>query len=257
MWRCEWGLHLLGYARPMVYETWRPNNPELQRLCRNNHVMIRWICGSKTEMKQPQLRCYKNLALRILCRSFAASDSDGMAMYSVPSPVSKLSQTSRFLALESKEGWWRHGLNVWKVRSISVTWLALTHKTEMHGESVFDITWYCQSHRMGHGWVDGWMGGWIYIYIGDDDDFSQVKEIYMFYFRLTTYLPIILCQADGTSQVFYTLISVSIYPFSVLILVVIVWERKNFMEIWGSGKIFNRTCTYFPNWEIISAIERN
>ena len=32
------------------------------------------------------------------------------------------------------------------------------------------------------------------------------------------YLQIILCQSEDTSQVFYTLISVTIYPFSVLIL---------------------------------------
>ena len=34
--------------------------------------------------------------------------------------------------------------------SISVAWLALTHKTEMHEEPVFVIAWCCQPHRLRH-----------------------------------------------------------------------------------------------------------
>ena len=61
-------------------------------------------------------------------------------MYSRPRSVSNLSQTFRFPALETKEGLGRHCLNVWRLMSVIVAWLALTRKTEMHGELVFDTS---------------------------------------------------------------------------------------------------------------------
>ena len=101
-------------------------------------------------------RHYRNLALRILRGSVAVGDSDGMAMHNELRPVSNISQTFRFPALENKEGHGRYGLkfilNVCRRMSISVVWLALTNKTQIHvyGEPVFDITWWCRIHRMGH-----------------------------------------------------------------------------------------------------------
>ena len=65
-----------------------------------------WTGGSmasKTETNHPQLYYNKNLALRILPRSFAAGDSDGMAMDIVSCPVSNVEQIFPFPALESKE----------------------------------------------------------------------------------------------------------------------------------------------------------
>ena len=56
------------------------------------------------ETKHPQLHYYRNLALRILHWSFTVANSDGMAMYNGPCPVSNLSQTFQFSGLESKEG---------------------------------------------------------------------------------------------------------------------------------------------------------
>ena len=44
--------------------------------------------------------------------------------------LSNLSQTFPFLAEEGGEGIERHGLNVWRLVSIIVVWLALTRKTE-------------------------------------------------------------------------------------------------------------------------------
>ena len=61
--------------------------------------------------------------------------SDGMEMYNVPRPVSNLSQTFRFQALEGEKDI-KGGLNVWKLMSVIAAWLALTRKTELHGESV-------------------------------------------------------------------------------------------------------------------------
>ena len=46
---------------------------------------------------------------------------------SEPRPVSNLSQTFRFSALESNEGLERHGLNVWRLISVIVAWLTLTY----------------------------------------------------------------------------------------------------------------------------------
>ena len=34
-------------------ETWAPNASDLQRLCRNDRAMIRWICGAKLADKIP------------------------------------------------------------------------------------------------------------------------------------------------------------------------------------------------------------
>ena len=62
-----------------------------------------------------------------------------MIFTSGPCAVSNLSQTFQCPALESKGGLGRHGLNVWRLMSVIVAWLALTRKIEMHGEKVFDI----------------------------------------------------------------------------------------------------------------------
>ena len=86
-------------------------------------------------------------------------------LQNVPRPVSNPWQTFWFPALENKEGLGRHGLNVWRLMSVIVACLALTHKTEMHGKLVFDKTWCCQPHRMGrtahqskngYGWTIMW-----------------------------------------------------------------------------------------------------
>ena len=78
-----------------------------------------------------------------------------------------LLQTFRIPALEYNEGLERCGLNVRRLMSVSVAWLALTPVTNMHGEPVFDIAWCCQPDGMGHGqhlnqkwiWMDGWIDG--------------------------------------------------------------------------------------------------
>ena len=40
--------------------------------------------------------------------------------------------------------------NPWRLMSISVAWLALTHMAAMHVKPVFDIAWCYQLHKMGH-----------------------------------------------------------------------------------------------------------
>ena len=62
----------------------------------------------------------------------------GPPLSATPS-VSNLSQTFRFPSLESKGGLGKHGLNVWRPMSVNVALLALTHWTEMHRESVFNV----------------------------------------------------------------------------------------------------------------------
>ena len=118
--------------------------------CSDSAAMtLSWPAGFvslKTETKHPQLHYYRNMTLRILRLSFTVSHSDGMDMYSGPGPVSILSQTFWFLVLDSKEGLWRRGLDVWRLIQVFVAWLTLAHKTEMHGEPVFDMAWCCQSH---------------------------------------------------------------------------------------------------------------
>ena len=59
----------------------------------------------------------------------------------ISSPVSNLSQNSQFSGLVAEEG---------LGRSVSVACLALTLKTETHGEPIFNVAWCCQPHQMGH-----------------------------------------------------------------------------------------------------------
>ena len=123
------------------------------------HTICTKLCD---ETKHLQLYYCKNLALRILRRSLAVGNSDGMAMYSGPRPVSNLPETLRFQARGSKERLGKHDLNAWRL--ISVAWLAFTHKAEMLGESVFDVAWCCQpiewdtgsTFILGYGWMAWW-----------------------------------------------------------------------------------------------------
>ena len=117
-----------AFAR--ICSTLAKRGDQITTNCSGSAAMtVPWSAGtvaSKTETKQLKFHYYKDLTLRILRRSFTVGDSDGMAMYSEPRPVSNLSQTFRFLTLESKGGLGRHGLNVLRLMSVSVAWLALT-----------------------------------------------------------------------------------------------------------------------------------
>ena len=132
--------------------------------CGGSAVMIMpWFVGSvesKTEIKHPQIHYYRNLASRTY--SFAVGDSDGMAMYNGPHPVSKLSQTFRFPALERKEGPGKHGLK----SDVNEYGLAGVDSLDRDAwRAGFDIARCCQPHGMRNGqqlnlrWMDGWMDG--------------------------------------------------------------------------------------------------
>ena len=85
-------------------------------------MTVPWSIGfmsSKTETKHPQLHHFRNFPSRTLHLAFAVGNSDSMAMYE-PCPLSNLSQTFRFPALERKEGPEKLGLNVWRLMSKSV-----------------------------------------------------------------------------------------------------------------------------------------
>ena len=121
----------------------------------------------KTNTKHPYHHYYRNLELRILLKSSTVSGSNGVDTYIMPRPVSNLSENFRFSALECKESLKKSGLNVWRLMSVIVAWLALTCKTEMHAKPLFNIFWCCPPHRIGHGQhphlkldMDGWMDGW-------------------------------------------------------------------------------------------------
>ena len=101
----------------------------------------------KIETKHHQHHYYINFALRILQQSFTVGASDDMDVDSVPCPVSDLSHTLWFLALEGKDGLERRGLNVWNLMSEIVAWPVLTRKAEMHGERVFNIACCCQREK--------------------------------------------------------------------------------------------------------------
>ena len=50
---------------PMFHgsEIWRPNNPELQQLCRPDRDMIRWICGIKDRDETPSASLLQKLGI--------------------------------------------------------------------------------------------------------------------------------------------------------------------------------------------------
>ena len=117
-------------------------------------MTVPWSTGPlapKTELKYPQSHYSGNLALRILQQSVVVGSWDNMDMYSVPRPVSNLSQTCRFPAPEGKEGIERQDLNVSRLISLIAAWLGWTHKTEMLGEPEFSVASCCQPHWMGQG----------------------------------------------------------------------------------------------------------
>ena len=125
--------------------------PELQQLCCNHHAMICWICGIKDRDETPSTSLIQKLNTKhitslLCCRR--------LRWYGhVQCAISCIKSITNFIlpALKKKEGPGRHVLNVGRLMSISVAVLTLTHFTEMHGEPVFDIAWYCKPHRMGHG----------------------------------------------------------------------------------------------------------
>ena len=103
-------------------------------------------------MAPPQLPCHDPLDLwhqrqRQNNLSFTTIENWHWGYYIGPL-LSNLSQTFQLPALENNKGLGRHGLSVWRLMSINVAWLALTHKIEMHGEAV----------KM---YIDGWMDGWL------------------------------------------------------------------------------------------------
>ena len=113
----------------------------------------------------------------ILQQSFTVGSSDGVDMYSVPHPVSNLSQTYRSSTLESEDGPARCDPNVLRLMLDNVACLALTRKTETHGELVSDgatnpIRWDGDSTLISK-WMDGWrwmdvdglMDGWMLYYV--------------------------------------------------------------------------------------------
>ena len=86
-------------------------------------------------------------------------------LQNAPCHVSNLWQTFWLPALEIKEGLGRHGLKVWRLMSMIVAWLALTHKPEIHGKLVFhslvlptswNDTWAAPQSKNWYGWRILW-----------------------------------------------------------------------------------------------------
>ena len=78
-------------------ETWAPTAPDLQRLCRNDRAMIRWICGVKPHDEVPMETLYTKLGfqevavalrtkrLRWSCRR-ASSWTNSITSIAIPDP---------------------------------------------------------------------------------------------------------------------------------------------------------------------------
>ena len=128
-------------------------------------MIVPWSAGSVASKQRRNTFSFTatEIGIEDIRSTLRFVDSDGMAMYSGPRPVSNLPQTFLFPALKGKDDLGRHGVNVCRLTARSVAWLVLTHKTEMHGELGFGIAWCCQPHRKWHGHhlnlkmdMDGW-----------------------------------------------------------------------------------------------------
>ena len=106
-------VYVTGVHSAMLHgsDTWRPKEPELQQFCRNDRAMICWICGIKDSGETSSASLLHKLdidAITSVLRCWRLRwNGHGLR------PVSNLSQTFRFSALERVEGPGRHGLNVW------------------------------------------------------------------------------------------------------------------------------------------------
>ena len=137
-----------------------PNNQELQRHLRKDCSMIHWICGIKDRDEIPSGSWPQKLGIE---------DITSVLRFGRLSPVSNLSQTFHFPALESKEGLGKHGLNVGRPMSVWPSWHRPTVQRCMESPC---SACCCQPHRMGHGQhfnlrmdLDGWMVIGIYDFI--------------------------------------------------------------------------------------------
>ena len=83
--------------------------------------------------------------------SQSAAQTVLISMCSVPLYVSSLSQSYWFPTLGNKEDLERCDPNLWRMMSVNVAHLALTHKAATYEGLVADIVWCCQPYRMGNG----------------------------------------------------------------------------------------------------------
>ena len=154
-----------AYVRSAIgSETWGPNNPEMQRLRCNNRGKIRWICGIKDRdeatSSSPRWKLDTNDVTSVIrwrrprwYGHVQQATSCIKTITNFPIPGTKKRRRPRKTWSECV-----------KTNVNNVAWLALTHKIEMHGETVFNIAWCYQPHRMGHlrhsskngyRWMDG------------------------------------------------------------------------------------------------------
>ena len=146
-------------------ETWGPTEPELPRHRGNDCAMIRWICGIIDRDQTPSASLLQKLGIMDITSVLRCW------LFRWCGHVPNLSQTFRFPALERKKGPTRHGLNVFRLMSMSVAQLALTHLWEIHGVmenqcsilpgAANPIQWETDNTLIynGYGWMDGWMDG--------------------------------------------------------------------------------------------------
>ena len=142
--RCSWFASALFNSTLAKHGGWMPLH------CSGSTAMVvPWSDGfvaPKTNTKYPRLHYARNLALTILRQSQMIK-----SVTTIPGTIMRGRPK-------------RRGLNMWRTISVYVAWLALTGRTDMHGEPLFDVVWCCQHRWMGHGQhpnlkmeTDGWM----------------------------------------------------------------------------------------------------
>ena len=134
----------------------------------NLGTKVSWTAAASPQWQRHHPLDLRHQRLRWNTHSFAATETCHWGYYDSPSqsaaqtawsltvghvcgPCIKYITNFPIPAIEIKVGIDRRDMNVWRLMLVIVAWPALAHKSEMHGEPVFDIVWYCQPDRMGHG----------------------------------------------------------------------------------------------------------
>ena len=146
-------------------------------ICRNDWVMSRWICGTKDRDETLSASLQSKLGIEVITRVLRSQRARSYSHTQQAVSCIKSSTNFQIPALESMKCLDGRDLNIWRLMSAIVTWMA------MHGEPVFSIAWWCQPHRMRHGqhlnlkliWMET-----IYVTF----DIYLVITIFSFYFFL-------------------------------------------------------------------------
>ena len=138
-----------------------------------DHAIIRWTCGIKERNEAPPASPLHKHGIEDITSVLHYRRLRCYGYYRGLHNVSNLSQTFRFPAIENKEGHGRHGLNVWKLMSVSKCGLACVDPQDRDVcRAGVRHSLVLSTHRMGHWRHLNLKWNWM-----DHDDFIKWKHV--------------------------------------------------------------------------------